>query len=170
MKVLFAIRDENNIVGSIVRKYQQDYKEKLIYKEVKNFTAILKELQQNNDYDRIIISDDIDTKINQSENRLKLILNNLNKINKLTTSKNKISPIIFIGNDVRILKYLFEMNIFNAIIGKEKSKKKIYELIQNPRNKKEARTYYIDKIKSNENIKSDLNNKKEPVQVKDVVE
>ena len=78
MKVLFAIRDENNIVGSIVRKYQQDYKEKLIYKEVKNFTAIFKELQQNNDYDRIIISDDIDTKINQSENRLKLILNNLN--------------------------------------------------------------------------------------------
>ena len=46
MKVLFAIRDENNIVGSIVRKYQQDYKEKLIYKEVKNFTAILRELQQ----------------------------------------------------------------------------------------------------------------------------
>ena len=102
MKVMFAIRDENNIVGSIVRKYQQDYKEKLIYKEVKNFTAIFKELQQNNDYDRIIISDDIDTKINQSENRLKLILNNLNKINKLTTSENKISPIIVIGNTAYI--------------------------------------------------------------------
>ena len=55
MKVLFAIRDEDNIVDSVVRKYQQDYKKKLVYKEVKNFTAIMKELQENN-YDRIIIS------------------------------------------------------------------------------------------------------------------
>ena len=46
MKVLFAIRDDNNIVDTIVRKYQRDYNKKLIYKEVNNFTAILRELQQ----------------------------------------------------------------------------------------------------------------------------
>ena len=67
MKVLFAIRDDNNIVDSIARKYQRDYNKKLLYKEVKNFTAILRELQQNNSYDRIVISDNIDEKINKSE-------------------------------------------------------------------------------------------------------
>ena len=67
MKVLFAIRDDNNIVDTIVRKYQRDYNKKLVYKEVKNFTAILRELQQNNNYDRIVISDDIDEKINKEQ-------------------------------------------------------------------------------------------------------
>ena len=43
MKVLFAIRDDNNIVDTIVRKYQRDYGKKIVYKEVNNFTAILRE-------------------------------------------------------------------------------------------------------------------------------
>ena len=82
MKVLFAIRDDNNIVDTIVRKYQRDYNKKLVYKEVKNFTAILRELQQNNNYDRIVISDDIDEKINKSENKSKLILTKLKSTKK----------------------------------------------------------------------------------------
>ena len=80
MKVLFAIRDDNNIVDTIVRKYQRDYGKKIVYKEVNNFTAILRELQQNNNYDRIVISDDIDEKINKSENKSKLILAKLKSI------------------------------------------------------------------------------------------
>ena len=40
MKVLFAIRDDNNIVDTIVRKYQRDYGKKIVYKEVNNLSLI----------------------------------------------------------------------------------------------------------------------------------
>ena len=143
MKVLFAIRDDNNIVDSIARKYQRDYNKKLLYKEVKNFTAILRELQQNNSYDRIVISDDIDEKINKSENKNKLILSRLNSIRKAAINKNNKSiPIIFISNNDKIKKQLFDLNIYNGILGEDKIKRKIYELMQAPRNSKKAKEYY----------------------------
>ena len=143
MKVLFAIRDDNNIVDSIARKYQRDYNKKLLYKEVKNFTAILRELQQNNSYDRIVISDDIDEKINKSENKSKLILSRLNSIRKAAINKNNKSiPIIFISNNDKIKKQLFDLNIYNGILGEDKIKRKIYELMQVPRNSKKAKEYY----------------------------
>ena len=66
MKVLFAIRDDNGIVDTIARKYQRDYNKKLIYKKVNNFTALYKELQQKNNYDRIVVSDNVYEKINKS--------------------------------------------------------------------------------------------------------
>ena len=143
MKVLFAIRDDNNIVDSIARKYQRDYNKKLLYKEVKNFTAILRELQQNNSYDRIVISDDIDEKINKSENKNKLILSRLNSIRKAAINKNNKSiPIIFISNNDKIKKQLFDLNIYNGILSEDKIKRKLYELMQKPRNSKKAKEYY----------------------------
>ena len=77
MKVLFAIRDESNIVNSIVKKYKSDYDKKILYKEVSNFTAITREIQKNGDYDRIIISEDFDEKINKSENKQAILLRKL---------------------------------------------------------------------------------------------
>ena len=142
MKVLFAIRDDNNIVDTIVRKYQRDYNKKLIYKEVNNFTAILRELQQNNNYDRIIISDDIDSKINKSENKNKLILAKLKSIRTVAQKNNKQIPIIFLGDNKKLTKYLYELSIFNGIIGTDRTKKKIYELMVKPRNKIQAKDYY----------------------------
>ena len=143
MKVLFAIRDDNNIVDSIARKYQRDYNKKLLYKEVKNFTAILRELQQNNSYDRIVISDNIDEKINKSENKNKLILSRLNSIRKAAINKNNKSiPIIFISNNDKIKKQLFDLNIYNGILSEDKIKRKLYELMQKPRNSKKAKEYY----------------------------
>ena len=143
MKVLFAIRDDNNIVDSIARKYQRDYNKKLLYKEVKNFTAILRELQQNNSYDRIVISDNIDEKINKSENKNKLILSRLNSIRKAAINKNNKSiPIIFISNNDKIKKHLFDLNIYNGILSEDKIKRKLYELMQKPRNSKKAKEYY----------------------------
>ena len=69
MKVLFAIRDEDSLINSIIYKYQRDTNKKMSFKKVKNFTAIIRELQENKDYDRIIISDDIDDKLNKDENK-----------------------------------------------------------------------------------------------------
>ena len=142
MKVLFAIRDDNNIVDTIVRKYQRDYNKKIVYKEVKNFTAILRELQQNNNYDRIIIGDDIDQKINKSENKSKLILTKLKSIKSRALKNEKQIPIIFLSDNNKITKYLYELNIYNGIIGTDITKKRIYELMLNPRNKLQAKEYY----------------------------
>ena len=116
MKVLFAIRDDNNIVDTIARKYQRDYGKKLVYKEVNDFSAILRELQQNNNYDRIIISDDIDSKINKSENKMKLILSKLKSIRDIAVKNDKKIPIIFLGNNKKMAKYLYDLNIYDGII------------------------------------------------------
>ena len=142
MKVLFAIRDDNNIVDTIVRKYQRDYNKKLVYKEVKNFTAILRELQQNNNYDRIVIGDDIDEKINKSENKSKLILTKLKSIRSVALKDDKQIPIIFFTDNNKLTNYLYELNIYNGIIGTDITKKRIYELMLKPRNKLQAKDYY----------------------------
>ena len=142
MKVLFAIRDDNNIVDTIVRKYQRDYNKKLVYKEVKNFTAILRELQQNNNYDRIVISDDIDEKINKSENKSKLILTKLKSIRSVALKDDKQIPIIFFSDNNKLTNYLYELNIYNGIIGTDITKKRIYELMLKPRNRLQAKDYY----------------------------
>ena len=142
MKVLFAIRDDNNIVDTIVRRYQRDYNKKLVYKEVKNFTAILRELQQNNNYDRIVISDDIDEKINKSENKNKLILTKLKSIRSVALKDDKQIPIIFFSDNNKLTNYLYELNIYNGIIGTDITKKRIYELMLKPRNRLQAKDYY----------------------------
>ena len=59
MKVLFAVSNEN-ISESIVKKYQKDYKEIISYKNVYYFNAILKEIQKDKSYDRIVISEDLE--------------------------------------------------------------------------------------------------------------
>ena len=59
MKVLFAVNNEN-ISESIIKRYQQDYKEIISAKNVYYFNAIVKELQRDKSYDRIIISEDLE--------------------------------------------------------------------------------------------------------------
>ncbi len=60
MKVLFAVSSES-ISEAIVKKYQKDYKEILSYKNVYYFNAILKEIQKDKSYDRIVISEDLES-------------------------------------------------------------------------------------------------------------
>ena len=45
---------------TIVKKYQREYKEIISYKNVYYFNAILKELQKDKTYDRIVISEDLE--------------------------------------------------------------------------------------------------------------
>ena len=54
MKVLFAVNEK--ISEAIIKKYQKEYKEILSYKKVYYFNAILKEIQKDKTYDRIVIS------------------------------------------------------------------------------------------------------------------
>lgn len=53
MKVLFAVSNDE-ISESIVKRYQKNYKEIISYKNVYYFNAILKELQKDKNYDRIL--------------------------------------------------------------------------------------------------------------------
>ena len=59
MKVLFAVSNDE-ISESIVKRYQKNYKEIISYKNVYYFNAILKELQKDKNYDRIVISEDLE--------------------------------------------------------------------------------------------------------------
>ena len=59
MRVLFAVSNDN-ITVSVVNKYQQKYKEIITSKNVYYFNAIIKELQNDKNYDAIVISEDLE--------------------------------------------------------------------------------------------------------------
>ena len=157
MKVLFAIEDESNIIDSLARKYKIDFDKKMIYTEAKNFTAIMKEIQQNNDYDRIIISEDFDQKINNSDKKEAILLKKIKGLLSVAKGKRgKSIPVIFLGKNDKLVKYLMDLNIYNFLIGKDVTKKNIYELIKTPRNLAKAKAYYksISKADTDEKVKN----------------
>ena len=59
MKVLFAVQDEQ-ISTKIVKEYQKRYKEIISYESVYYFSAILKKLQKDKSFDRIVIDEDLE--------------------------------------------------------------------------------------------------------------
>ena len=148
MKVLFAVNDEN-ISTSIVKKYQKQYKEIISYKNVYYFNAILKELQRNKNYDRVVISEDLEEFTSTSlEQKDKFIFDRLDSISdEAVTNDGGDIPIILICSERRtkseeILVKLFGIGIYNAIIGKDRSTEEVCRLINKPRSKKEAKIYY----------------------------
>lgn len=148
MKVLFAVNDEN-ISTSIVKKYQKQYKEIISYKNVYYFNAILKELQRNKSYDRVVISEDLEEFTSSSlEQKDKFIFDRLDNISdEAVAADGSDIPIILICSERRtksedILVKLFGIGIYNAIIGEDRSTEEVCRLINKPRSKKEAKIYY----------------------------
>ena len=148
MKVLFAVNDEN-ISTAIVKKYQKQYKEIISYKNVYYFNAILKELQRNKSYDRIVISEDLEEFTSSSyEQKDKFIFDRLDNISDEAISVSGADiPIILISSDRRakgepILVKLFSISIYNAILGEDRTIDEVCRLINKPRSKKEAKLYY----------------------------
>ena len=154
MKILFAVNNEK-ISKSIIKKYQNEYKEIISYKNVYYFNAILKELQKDNTYDRIIISEDLEPFTNINYEQIdKFIFERLDNISdEATNTSRSDTPIILISSDRRtksdeILIKLFSIGIYNALIGTDRNIDEICKLIKVPRTKKEAKLYY--KIDSEE--------------------
>ena len=154
MKVLFAVSNEE-ISESIVRKYQKQYKQIISYKNVYYFNAIVKELQKDKTYDRIVISEDLEAFTNSQYDQIdKFIFEKLDSISdEASNSRGNDIPIILICSDRRtkseqILVKLFGIGIYNAIIGGDRSIEEVCRLINRPRAKKEAKIYY--KIDSEE--------------------
>ena len=148
MKVLFAVRDEK-VSLSIVKKYQKEYKEIISYKNVYYFNAILKELQRDKTYDRVVIDEELEEFTSTSyEEKDKFIFNKLDNItDEASNSKGKDIPIILICSERRtksedILVKMFGIGIYNAIIGNDRSTDEVCRLINAPRSKKDAKLYY----------------------------
>ena len=148
MKVLFAVHDEK-VSLSIVKKYQREYKEIISYKNVYYYNAILKELQRDKSYDRVVIDEELEEFTSSSyEEKDKFIFNKLDSItDEASGAKGKDIPIILICSERRTkgddtLVKLFGIGIYNAIIGKDRSTDEVCRLINKPRIKKEAKAYY----------------------------
>ena len=148
MKVLFAVSNEE-ISESIVKKYQKEYKQIISYKNVYYFNAILKELQKDKTYDRIVISEELEAFTNKQYDQIdKFIFEKLDGISdEASNVKGNDIPIILICSDRRtksedLLVKLFGIGIYNALIGNDRSVEEVCKLIKRPRLKKEAKTYY----------------------------
>lgn len=148
MKVLFAVNNES-ISDSIIKKYQQEYKEIISSKNVYYFNAISKELQKDKSYDRIVISEDLEPFANNNYEIIdKFIFEKLDSISdKATSSNGQDIPIILICADRRtksepLLTKLFGIGIYSALLGQDRSITKVCELINQPRTKKDAKLYY----------------------------
>ena len=148
MKVLFAVNNEN-ISNLIVKKYQQEYKEIISFKNVYYFNAILKEIQKDKSYDRIVISEDLEQFTNSNYQQMdKFIFDRLDSISdEASNMHGEDIPIILICSERRTkgeetLVKLFGIGIYNAVIGKDRDINEVCDLINKPRSKKEAKEYY----------------------------
>ena len=154
MKVLFAVSNES-ISETIVKKYQQMYKEIILSKNVYYFNAIIKELEKDKTYDRIVISEDLEPFTNNNYETIdNFIFEKLDNISdEASTTAGEDIPIILIATDRRtksdnLLIKLFGIGVYSALLGQDRSIEEVCKLIQKPRSKKEAKVYY--KIDSND--------------------
>ncbi len=168
MKVLFAVNNEK-ISESIIKRYQREYKEIISSKNVYYFNAILKELQKDKSYDRIIISEDLEPFSNNNYEAIdKFIFDKLDKISDEAFNQEGANiPIILIGTDRRtrpepLLIKLFGIGVYDVLVGQDRSVEKVCELLNKPRSKKEAKVYYkidsddVDYKPENENDVSEV--------------
>ena len=154
MKVLFAVNNEKTS-EAIIKKYQSMYKEIISWKNVYFFNAIIKELQKDKSYDRIVIGEDLEPYANNNYQVIdNFLFDKLDAISdEASNSTEGDIPIILIATDRRdkgdsILVKLFGIGIYNVLLGKDRSMENVCKLINQPRTKKEAKIYY--KIESDE--------------------
>lgn len=148
MKVLFAVNNEK-VSESIIKKYQAKYKEIISAKNVYYFNAIIKELQRDKSYDRVVISEDLEPYSNKNYDMIdKFIFEKLDSISdEASNSVEGEIPIILICTDRRekgeqILLKLFSIGVYSALLGNDRTIDNVCALINKPRTKKEAKIYY----------------------------
>ena len=148
MKVLFAVSNDK-MSETIIKQYEKQYKEIINYKNVYYFNAILKELQRDKTYDRIVISEDLEQYASSDHEQMdNFIFGKLDSVSdEASNVKGEDIPIILICEERRVkgeelLVKLFGIGIYNAIIGADRSINEVCRLINRPRSKKEAKIYY----------------------------
>ena len=173
MKVLFAVNNES-VSEAIVKKYQREYKEIITYKNVYYFNAILKELQRDKSYDRVVISEDLEPFTNKNYDAIdKFIFEKLDSISDEASNAGNDIPIILICTERRakaeqILVKFFGIGIYNALLGQDRSIDQVCKLIHMPRSKKEAKLYY--KIEADEvNYQSESEDSVSEVEIQNIL-
>ena len=156
MKILFAVNNEE-ISNAIIKKYQSMYKEIISWKSVYYFNAIIKELQRDKSYDRIIIGEDLEPYTNNNYEVIdNFLADKLDAISdEATNAEGENIPIIIIASERRnkgnpLLVKIFGMGIYNLLMGTDRNYENVCQLIRKPRTKKEAKTYYavdVDDVK-----------------------
>lgn len=148
MRVLFAVNNEK-ISEAITKKYQSMYKEIISGKNVYFFNAIIKELQKDKSYGRIVIGEDLEPYANNNYEVIdNFLYDKLDSISdEASNSREGDIPIILIATDRRerrdsLLAKLFSMGIYNVLIGQDRRIDNVCKLINMPRTKKEAKVYY----------------------------
>lgn len=148
MKVLFAVNNEK-VSEAIIKKYQTMYKEIISWKNVYFFNAIIKELQKDKSYDRIVIGEDLEPYANNNYEVIdNLLFDKLDSISdECSNTREGDIPIILIATDRRdkgdsLLVKLFGIGIYNVILRQDRQIENVCKLIYQPRSKKEAKSYY----------------------------
>ena len=175
MKVLFAVKNES-LSNAIIEKYRRKYKEILTFKNVYYYNAIIKELQKNKDYDRILISEELEDFANNNNYDTidKFIFDKLDSISDEANDANgREISIIFICTDRRqkgdeLLSKLFSIGVYNALIGDDRTYDSVCSLIKNPRTKKDAKNYYKIDIESS-NYRAENENGVSEVEIQNIL-
>ena len=141
MKVLIALNNDA-ISEAIGNYYQTEYNQTLEMKNVYYFKALLEEMKLNT-YDRILIHEELEP---FATNNQEIIDNNLFSFIDKISDEGYEANIIFICSDRRkrddrLVKKMFNIGVYNILIGEDKTVEEVAKLINTPRKKKDAKSY-----------------------------
>ena len=144
MKVLFAVSDDE-ISEAIVKEYKEEYKEIITYKNVYYFNAIIKEIERDQTYDRIVISEELEPFTNNNYDAIDKFM--FEKLDNISDEITRNTSIVLICVDRRatgepLLSKLFGIGLYNALMGNDRNIPEVCRLLRTPRSKKEAKIYY----------------------------
>ena len=144
MKVLFAVSDDK-ISEAIVKEYKKQYKEIITYKNVYYFNAIIKEVERDQTYDRIVISEELEPFTNNNYDAIDKFM--FEKLDNISDEITRNTSIILICADRRskgetLISKLFGIGLYNALMGTDRNIPEVCRLLRTPRSKKQAKIYY----------------------------
>lgn len=141
MRVLVAINNDA-VSEAIGNFYQREYGNTPEIKNIYYFKALLEEIKLNS-YDGIIIHEELEpfSTINQE-----VIDNNLFEIFDKISDEGRGANIVFISSerrkrDDKLIRKMFNIGIYNILIGEDRTIEEVAKLLNKPRTKKEAKSY-----------------------------
>ena len=149
MKVLFGLSNDDT-VKSIVKFYEETYKEKIEYKNVYYFKQAIQEVH-NGGYDRVVLLEDLEKYPTNNYAQIDdYIFKNIDNISDEFDAKH----IIFVASDRRklgdaFLAKLFNLGIYSVLTGSSRTKSKVCEVINSPKKKKDVKKHYEESLDKN---------------------
>ena len=142
MKVLFGLNNDDT-VKSIVKYYEETYKEKIEYKNVYYFKQAVQELS-NTAYDRVVLLENLEKYPTNNQAQIDdFIFHNIDAM----TDEFDAKKIVFIASDRRelgdeFLAKLFNIGVYTVLTGRDRTKSKTAQAINTPKMKKDVKQYY----------------------------